>query len=545
MTLSVELKNKIKKAYRRGNLTPSQQDFINRAIEQNQITLEELQVTEQPIEQPIEQPSPQPARFTQRQLELVPELAGTQREQYMGEPLGVKETAKGALTALPYAYTAVSSQIKPTSVPGIIAKVASPLVTGLSETGIGLLEGQTPKEASIRGYKAAGGEIAMGAILKAASKILPALAKTTSKANKNVIDKVIKDPDLTKVEPKSNADMTDIIQERLDDFRELKNKEYEKAFSKISSKILNTPTTETKKITNFLTNPKNKIDIENITNVIKNEKPRTYAMDLSIVDRVLGGQAVTPEEIKQVNSLLGKVLRSQNLDPTDRMNINGLKKVVFETLSDSAPQIAKMNKKYAKQQAKLDIAEKLEEATKGVFRVADTKVAAILTQIGKSLSGKRYTKDKIIRSLDKIDGALNIPKNQKMETIMKGTVAQEIIQQAASAPTTSKETFYRMLSPLAGITSTTMINDPLMKAGVISATTIPSILRTEPVAKTLLKTAQLQQRLPKQTGKAASILFGQREARAEDGSYTDTATDFIKNQRGLLEKTKRFIGGNE
>ena len=102
-----------------------------------------------------------------------------------------------------------------------------------------------------------------------------------------------------------------------------------------------------------------------------------------------------------------------------------------------------------------------------------------------------------------------------------------------------------MLSPLAGITSTTMINDPLMKAGVISATTIPSILRTEPVAKTLLKTAQLQQRLPKQTGKAASILFGQREARAEDGSYTDTAIDFIKNQRGLLEKTKRFIGGNE
>jgi hypothetical protein len=488
-------------------------------IEKNIITLEKTQ--------PIEQAPSQPARFTQRQLELVPELAGTQRDKFMGEPLGVKETAKGALTALPYAYSAIAPNL---GIPGI---VTAPLVTGLSEAGVGLLEGETPKEATTRGVKAAGGEIVMGGILKAAKGILPALAKTATKANKNVIDKVIKEPDLTKVEPKSNADMTDIIQERLDDFRELKNKEYEKAFSKISSKILNTPTTKTKKITNFLTDPKNKIDIEEITNVIKNEKPRTYAMDLSIVDRLLGMQAVTPEEIKEVNSLLGKVLRSQNLDPTDRMHINGLKKVVFETLSDSAPQIAKMNEKYAKQLAKLDIAEKLEEQTKGVFRVADTKVSTLLTQIGNSLKGKRYTKDKIIRSLDKIDDALNIPKNQKMETIMKGTIAQEIIQQAASAPTTAQETFYKMLSPLAGITSTTMINEPLIKAAVIAGSTIPSILRTEPAAKTLLKTAQLQQRLPKQTGKAASILFGQREARADDGSFSESALNLIKQLRGL------------
>lgn len=39
MALSEESKIKIKNAYRSGKLTPEQQDFINRAIEQNQITI--------------------------------------------------------------------------------------------------------------------------------------------------------------------------------------------------------------------------------------------------------------------------------------------------------------------------------------------------------------------------------------------------------------------------------------------------------------------------------------------------------------------------
>ena len=41
MALSEESKIKIKNAYRSGKLTPEQQDFINRAVQQKQITITE------------------------------------------------------------------------------------------------------------------------------------------------------------------------------------------------------------------------------------------------------------------------------------------------------------------------------------------------------------------------------------------------------------------------------------------------------------------------------------------------------------------------
>lgn len=532
MTLSEESKKIMVNAYRSGNLTPIQQDIINRAIEQNQITIEELQ----PTEQQIKTPSQQPAKFTQKQLELIPELAGTQRNQFMGEPLGVKETAKGALTALPYAYSAITPSL---GVAGRVASLASPLVTGLSETGVGLLEGETPKEASMRGIKAAGVETAMTGILKAARGILPALAKTASKADKNVIDKVIKDPDLTKVEPKSNLEITEIIDDRLSEFRRLRSKQYEKEFSKIPRKVLDTPITKTEKVTDFISDPKNKINIQEIINVIKNEKPLGYAMDLTSVDRLFAGQPITPDEIKEVNSLLSEVLRSKNLVPRTKKNLIDIKDKVFKTLSDISPQIAKINEKYTEQSKKLGITKKLQEYEVNP-QIADTKVSNLLTQIGKSLGGKRYTREKVIDNLDKIDDELNIPKSQKIETIMKGTVAQEIIQQAASKPSGTLDQVLTTLISLGGGTS---FYNPVMGASIAGPSLATKIARTTPVSQSLLKTAQAQQRFIepiKQSGKAASILFGQREARAEDGSYSDTAIDFIKKQRGILKN----IGGN-
>ena len=64
------------------------------------------------------------------------------------KPIDYKESAKGALTALPYAYGAATSNL-----PGRFKALSflSPAVTGLSEAGIGLLEGKSLKQSGARG----------------------------------------------------------------------------------------------------------------------------------------------------------------------------------------------------------------------------------------------------------------------------------------------------------------------------------------------------------------------------------------------------------
>lgn len=518
MALPTELQNKIRKKYREGSLSQKQFEFVNKAINLNELTITD-------------------ADKLARQEALKSTIPELMPKEY-GDPVETpskKEMAKGALTAIPYIYPAVTSRL---GLAGKIASLASPVVTGLSETGIGLLEGESLEQAKKRGFRAAGAEVAMSGILKAAKGILPGLAKTASKANKNVIDKVIKDPELTKIEPQSNFDIASIIDQRLSDFSALRADQYNKSFNKLPKDLINTPTNKTQKITNFIQDPNNKIQIDEIINLIKKQKPTGYKMDLTSVDRLFRGQSVTPDEIKEVNSLLAKVLQTKDLVPTTKKYLSDIKDKVFETLSDVAPEISEINKKYASQSQKLGMTKQIKDLQNDGL-VKETSVAGLLTQIGKSLKGNRYTKEKLIKNLDKIDNELNIPKNKKIETIMKGTVAQEVISEALAKPTSPKDIFYQtapsMFGALGGVYSGI---DPLFTAGLTGAGLVPTVLRTKPVAESLLKGAQTLQKYEKPIkalSKATSKATGQQQARSTDGSLTQSSIDFIKNIRGIGE----------
>lgn len=525
MTLSEKTKNKMINAYRKGNLTQKQQDFIDRAIEQNQITIEELQPTEQVLQKPDRS-------ISERLLNLAtllqtPATAETLRKE-MPE-VGIKETAKDVLTVAPYGFEAVTST--PATAP---LKPLSPVITGLSEAGIALLEDKPFKKAVGRGITATGTEIATGGLLKGLGSILPKLAKTASKANKNIIDKAIKDPELLKTEPKSNLEMTEIIDQRIKDYAEKRSRDYDTEFEKIPTKVLNNPNTDTSKLLNYVNDPKNNINVEEIITLIKREKPMGYAIDLTSIDRLFSGDFITPNEIKDVNSFLGKVLRSSKLEESERYMISGIKEKVFEVLGDASPDIAKINKKYAKQSEKLKLAKKLQNFESGKEEATESSVASMLRQKANELQSKRFTKEKLTKGFDAIDDELNVPKDQRLNTIMNSTIVQEKIEDAASKKISNIE----LLTRLGMIGTGVGVGGTINPFGYALAT-LPiakTAIETEPVAKSLLRLAQEQQRFQKPLETARRITSkgaAQTISRKDDGRIPLQTYDYIKQQRGI------------
>ena len=471
-------------------------------------------LTKQKIIKPLTKQKPE--KFTQRQQELIPEIKGVQREAF--DPAPTKKTAELALKAAPYTLGMVP-------VPGV-----GPAVTAMSEAGLGLLEGETLGRSLKRGAVAGGVEALGGAALQKIGKpILKGLAKFATKADKNIIDTAIKNPKLTQIPAKTNQETAEQVQDFINILSDKKNKEYEKAINllpkKETSKLINTKNVA-------LEIQKESLESDAILNLISDVRPKTIKFNEEPLIKFVNGETITFDEAKKINSLMSSIQRQKDLDPIDRRSIQLLRDQLFKSL-DVVKGFKEINKRYADQSSLINnIQKNLSTKIDGQKIIEESKINTLTNDIVKNIQQKRTTKSKLLKNLESLD--------KQVGEEAKGSVVDQLKANAVQDQIT-KSIEKKSSAILSGLTTTggaaAAIYEPVIGGTILGAQLGKGLLRTEPVARRLLKAAQetpfILREGAKITSKAAGQLAGRIATRTQEGSYTTESQDQIKRERGL------------
>lgn len=467
-------------------------------------------LTKQKIIKPLTKQKPE--KFTQRQQELIPEIKGVQREAF--DPAPTKKTAELALKAAPYTLGMIP-------VPGV-----GPAVTAMSEAGLGLLEGETLGRSLKRGAVAGGVEALGGAALQKIGKpILKGLAKFATKADKNIIDTAIKNPKLTQIPAKTNQETAEQVQDFINILNNKKNKDYEKAIQalpkKETSKLIDTKNVATEIQKEGLTS-------SGIIKFINEVKPKTLDFDVSILNRFVDGEPITFDEAKKINSLMASIQRQRDIGAFDRRSIQLLRNKLYENL-EKIKGFKSMQKKYAKR-SKL-----IEDIEDELYTKAETKASKINTltnDIINNIKKKRTTKDKLLKNLESLDKQVGKKAKGSVVDQLKANAVQDQITKAIEKQSSP---FLSGLTTTGGAAAT--LYNPVIGGTILGAQLGKGLLRTEPVARRVLKAAQETPSFlrtgAKITSKAAGQLAGRIATRTQEGSYTTESQDQIKRERGV------------
>ena len=478
----------------------------------------------------------------------------------------IKEEARNVAILAPYAAGL-----------GTASKVIPPLVTGVSETSLGLLEGQKFKDAVARGTLSgvteAGivkgvDEIAKG-VSKGVSKVaqpikeylpkikekaLDILTEFATKADKNILKAVKKNPMLTKIKQRDNLEFADEIKKKYDDLKLKRDLEYEKKLELIPQSTLNkqAPTFD---FYRYLFNPKNKINESEIKSILINKRPKGIIFDEEIVDKLFSAQNLTIGEIKQLNSYFGNVVRNVDLHNEEKRVIGGLKSQLVNIL-DQTP-LGDINKEYSKISAILDsvknsflkpkITQNKASGLIGSEENAQTLIKDKIKDLKENVRTKE-TKEKILQTLDK---ELGLKGESKLTNILKSIAAQRHINEQIA----KKEGIGQSLGALGLVGVLGYITgNPIKAAQVGGLLGAKKYIQSESVAKSLIKKSQnmakqrkIKKRLAPKIKRPESVLkrviarsIGQQTGQSfvpinRDNSGKITNQEQIKRERGVVK----------
>jgi hypothetical protein len=499
--------NRYAEAYKRGLLNEDQNARLEELERRGLVT---LQRPEQ-----AQQQEPEQEKFTQRQQELIPEIKGVQREAF--DPVPTKKTAELALKAAPYTLGMVP-------VPGV-----GPAVTAMSEAGLGLLEGETLGRSLKRGAVAGGVEAAGGKLLKIGKPILKGLAKFATKGDKNIIDTAIKNPKLTQIPAKTNQETAEQVQDFINILSDKKNKEYEKAINllpkKETSKLINTKNVA-------LEIQKEGLESDAILNLISDVRPKTIKFNEEPLIKFVNGETITFDEAKKINSLMSSIQRQKDLDPIDRRSIQLLRDQLFKSL-DVVKGFKEINKRYADQSSLINnIQKNLSTKIDGQKIIEESKINTLTNDIVKNIQQKRTTKSKLLKNLESLDKQVGKKAKGSVVDQLKANAVQDQITKAIEKQSSP---FLSGLTTTGGAAAT--LYNPVIGGTILGAQLGKGLLRTEPVARRVLKAAQETPSFlrtgAKITSKAAGQLAGRIATRTQEGSYTTESQDQIKRERGV------------
>lgn len=518
----------------------------------------------------IQQKKPE-RTISQRLLNLAtllqtPAAAETLRKQMPN--VGIKETAEDIATVAPYTIGMV---------PGI-----APAVTGVSETTLGLLEGQKPKEAIKRGVTAAGTEAALGGFgkpiklakevpvigkvlekgvlglagektgqvsEKIGKKTLDLLTRFATKEDKNILNIAKAKPLTTAIKQQDNASLAADISQIRNDLINKQEVEYKQAFDKLPQGLLNKKI-QTQELAEYIFNPQNNIDVIEIFNEIRTKRPKGVLFDEKILEDVFSGMPVTVDELRKTNSVIGGVLRDVDLRPDTKSRIRKIKKQI-QGLMGTEKSIKEINNRYAKQAEQIELLEqnfmrKVLGRNKDTVLVGDeSKINTYIADKQKGMKEKQRTKTFKDDILEKIDTELKLKGQQNLQNIYEANAVQRSIGESIAKETGIAQT----IGPfgLIGLYKTLM-GDPTVLASVLGIAGAKKGIQSEKVAKKLLETSQKTQQknlinVPKsilETGSTIKRILsktaGQQLARQQiernpDGSITRESQNQIQGER--------------
>lgn len=472
----------------------------------------------------------------------------------------IKEELRNVATLAPYAAGV-----------GTASKVIPPVVTGVSEAGLGLLEGQELKDALSRGVISGATEagIVKGvdeltkgvkkvadpikkSLPKIKEKALDFLTEFATKADKNVLKAVKQKPMLTEIKQRDNLEFADEIKKKYDDLKLKRDLEYEKKLELIPQSTLNkqAPTFD---FYRYFFDPKNKIDESEVKSILISKRPRAVLFNEEIIDKLFKAQPITIGEIKELNSLFGNVVRNVDLQSEDKRIIGGLKSQLVNIL-DQTP-FKDINKEYSKKSAILDSIENnflkpkiRQNKASGLIGNEQSAQTLILDKIKdlKENVRTKETKEKILQTLDK---ELGLKGKSKLTNILESTAAQRHIEEQIA-----KEVgLGQSIGPfgLIGLYKT-LTGDPSTLATVGGLFGGKKFIQSESVAKSLIKKTQdmAKQRkrpLSPQIKRPESVLkrviarsIGQQTGQAlvpinRDSSGKITNQEQIEKERGVVK----------
>ena len=472
----------------------------------------------------------------------------------------IKEELRNVATLAPYAAGV-----------GTASKVIPPVVTGVSEAGLGLLEGQELKDALSRGVISGATEagIVKGvdeltkgvkkvadpikkSLPKIKEKALDFLTEFATKADKNVLKAVKQKPMLTEIKQRDNLEFADEIKKKYDDLKLKRDLEYEKKLELIPKSTLNkqAPTFD---FYRYFFDPKNKINESEVKSILISKRPRGVLFNEEIIDKLFKAQPITIGEIKELNSLFGNVVRNVDLQSEEKRVIGGLKSQLVNIL-DQTP-FKDINKEYSKKSAILDsiennflkpkIRQNKASGLIGSEESAQTLIKDKIKDLKENVRTKE-TKEKILQTLDK---ELGLKGKSKLTNILESTAAQRHIDEQIS----KKEGLGQSLGAL-GLVGTIgyITGQPMKAAQVAGLLATKRFVQSEPVAKSLLKKTQdmAKQRkrpLSTQIKRPESVLkrviarsIGQQTGQAlvpinRDSSGKITNQEQIKRERGVVK----------
>jgi hypothetical protein len=495
-----------------------------------------------------------------------PAAAETLRKQM--PDVGIKETAEDIATIAPYTI-------------GMVPKIA-PAVTGVSETTLGLLEGQKPKEAIKRGVTAAGTEAALGgfgkpikiakeipvigkvlekgvlglagektgqASEKIGKKALDLLTRFATKEDKNILNIAKAKPLTTAIKQQDNASLAADISQIRNDLINKQEIEYKQAFDKLPQGLLNKKI-QTQELAEYIFNPENNIDVIEIFNEIRTKRPKGVLFDEKILEDVFSGMPVTVDELRKTNSVIGGVLRDVDLRPDTKSRIRKIKKQI-QGLMGTEKSIKEINNRYAKQAEQIELLEqnfmrKVLGRNKDTVLVGDeSKINTFIADKQKGMKEKQRTKTFKDDILEKIDTELKLKGQQNLQNIYEANAVQRSIGESIAKETGIAQT----IGPfgLIGLYKTLM-GDPTVLASVLGIAGAKKGIQSEKAARKLLEFSQKSQQqdlinVPKsilETGSTIKRILsktaGQQLARQQiernpDGSITRESQNQIQGER--------------
>ena len=404
--------------------------------------------------------------------------------------------------------------------------VLGPPVTAASETGLGLLEGQSIPKSLKRGATAGGIEAALvgfGKPIKALSKVpgvgkiaesgilgavaekgmkgigkvaekgksigekvgkqsLKLLTKYATQADKEILDFAIKNPKYTRdINEKENIDIALDLTEGINKLRKKSTADYNKGFKSIPAKDKRKPI-KTKNISKYIFNQKENLDPNALIREIKKNRPKTQRFDEDSLLKMFLGDDITLEEAKRINSVLGDLSTNFNLKPTDKRiygNIRGELQKSLETIKE----FKKVNKIYSKQKKLIDGLEKGLADKQGI--VQESKVNSLINNQVKNLKGERETKGTLFKLLEGIDKELGnkigladqIKANALQTSLSKSQGIQKGIAQSIGA--------FGVLGAIGAATG-----NPGYFATAMGLIAGQKALKSKPAAKSLLRKSQ-------------------------------------------------------
>lgn len=495
-----------------------------------------------------------------------PAAAETLRKQMPN--VGIKETAEDIATIAPYTI-------------GMFPKIA-PAVTGVSETTLGLLEGQKLKKAIERGGKAAATEAALGgfgkhikiakeipvigkvlekgvlglagektgqASEKIGKKALDLLTRFATKEDKNILNIAKAKPLTTAIKQQDNASLAADINQIRKDLVYKQESEYKKAFNELPKNLLNKKV-ETEKLAEFIFDPQNNIDVIEILNEIKSKKPKGVLFNEDILEDMFSGMPVTIDELRKTNSVIGGVLRDVDLRPDTKSRIRKIKQQIQQLMGQEGS-IKEINNRYAKQAEQIELLEQnfmrkvLGKNKDTVFVGDESKINTFITDMQKGMKEKQRTKTFKDDILEKIDTELSLEGKQNLQNIYQANAVQRSIGESIAKETGIAQT----IGPfgLIGLYKTLM-GDPTVLASVLGIAGAKKGLQSEKAARKLLEFSQKSQQqdlinVPKsilETGSTIKRILsktaGQQLARQQiernsDGSITRESQNQIQGER--------------